>query len=255
MKLNYRWQNAHQPQNNLPIVFIHGLFGNLDNLGVLARDLQNRHDILQIDVRNHGLSPRSPEMNYTVMAEDVLALLDDLQLKQVIMIGHSMGGKIAMALSALMPDRIDRIVVIDIAPVDYQLRRHDQVFSAVKAVSAAGITQRAAAAVLMRDYLPEEGVIQFLLKSFQQGEWRFNVPALWDQYENIVGWQELPAWHGPILFIRGGNSPYLDDRYRDALLRQFPAAKAHVVAGAGHWVHAEKTEAVLRAIHRFLDTH
>ncbi|AUH01570.1 alpha/beta hydrolase [Prodigiosinella confusarubida] len=255
MKLNYRWQNAHQPQNNLPIVFIHGLFGNLDNLGVLARDLQNQHDILQIDVRNHGLSPRSPEMNYTVMAEDVLALLDDLQLKQVIMIGHSMGGKIAMALSALMPDRIDRIVVIDIAPVDYQLRRHDQVFSAVKAVSAAGITQRAAAAVLMRDYLPEEGVIQFLLKSFQQGEWRFNVPALWDQYENIVGWQELPAWHGPILFIRGGNSPYLDDRYRDALLRQFPAAKAHVVAGAGHWVHAEKTEAVLRAIHRFLDTH
>ncbi|WJY13914.1 esterase [Pectobacteriaceae bacterium CE90] len=255
MKLNYRWQNAHQPQNNLPIVFIHGLFGNLDNLGVLARDLQNQHDILQIDVRNHGLSPRSPEMNYTVMAEDVLALLDDLQLKQVIMIGHSMGGKIAMALSALMPDRIDRIVAIDIAPVDYQLRRHDQVFSAVKAVSAAGITQRAAAAVLMRDYLQEEGVIQFLLKSFQQGEWRFNVPALWDQYENIVGWQELPAWHGPILFIRGGNSPYLDDRYRDALLRQFPAAKAHVVAGAGHWVHAEKTEAVLRAIHRFLDTH
>ncbi|WJV55197.1 esterase [Prodigiosinella aquatilis] len=255
MKLNYRWQNAHQPQNNLPIVFIHGLFGNLDNLGVLARNLQNQHDILQIDVRNHGLSPRSPEMNYTVMAEDVLALLDDLQLKQVIMIGHSMGGKIAMALSALMPDRIDRIVAIDIAPVDYQLRRHDQVFSAVKAVSAAGITQRAAAAVLMRDYLQEEGVIQFLLKSFQQGEWRFNVPALWDQYENIVGWHELPAWHGPILFIRGGNSPYLDDRYRDALLRQFPAAKAHVVAGAGHWVHAEKTEAVLRAIHRFLDTH
>lgn len=254
MKLNYRWQNAQHPQDRLPVILIHGLFGNLDNLGVLARDLQKHHDTLQIDLRNHGLSPRAPEMNYPAMAQDVRELLDELGLERVILIGHSMGGKVSMALTGVLVGRIERIVAIDIAPVDYQVRRHDNVFAAIHAVNDSGVTQRSNAAEIMRDYLPgEEGVIQFLLKSFQQGEWRFNVPVLWDQYEHLVGWQDVPAWPGPILFIRGSESPYLDDRYRDTLLRQFPAAKAYVVSGASHWVHAEKPEAVLRAIHRFLD--
>lgn len=252
MKLNYRWQNAQLPQQQLPVILIHGLFGNLDNLGVLARDLQNQHDILQIDLRNHGLSPRDPSMQYQDMAQDVVDLLDELALDRVIVIGHSMGGKVAMALSALIPDRIDRIVAIDIAPVHYHSRRHDDIFAALRAVSAAGITQRTAAAELMRESIAEEGVIQFLLKSFSQGEWRFNVPVLWDQYDVISGWQEVPVWAHPILFIRGENSPYLDRRYRDALLRQFPGATAYAIAGAGHWVHAEKPKAVLRAIHRFM---
>jgi esterase len=104
----------------------------------------------------------------------------------------------------------------------------------------------------MREHLDEEGVVQFLLKSFVDGQWRFNVPALWDQYDNIVGWETVPAWQRPTLFIRGGNSPYVTDAYRDTLLAQFPQARAHVIAGAGHWVHAEKPDAVLRAIRRYL---
>lgn len=253
MKLNYRLQNAQQPTHALPIVLIHGLFGNLDNLGILARDLQKQHDVIQVDLRNHGLSPRTPEMNYPAMAGDVKALLDALTIDNAIIIGHSMGGKTAMALSALIPDRIEKIVAIDIAPVDYQLRRHDDVFAALRAVTAAGVTTRTEAATIMRHHLKEEGVVQFLLKSFQQGEWRFNVPVLWEQYEHIVGWETVPAWRKPILFIRGAASPYLDDRYRETLLQQFPNAKAHVIAGSGHWVHAEKPDAVLRAIHRFLE--
>lgn len=253
MKLNYRRHDARQPNGQLPVVLIHGLFGNLDNLGVLGRDLQNQHDVLQLDLRNHGLSPRSPQMTYPAMAQDVVELLYELNIERAIVIGHSMGGKVAMSLSALIPQRLAKLVVIDIAPVDYQTRGHDDVFAALRAVTDAGIASRTQAADLMRQYLKEEGVIQFLLKSFQQGEWRFNVPALWDQYENIVGWQDVPAWQGPVLFIRGENSPYLDDAYREAILRQFPMARAYVVSGAGHWVHAEKPEAVLRAIHRFLD--
>lgn len=105
----------------------------------------------------------------------------------------------------------------------------------------------------MRDYLQEEGVIQFLLKSFHNGEWRFNLPVLIERYEDITGWQDVPARPHPTLFIRGGLSPYVQDSYRTAIARQFPQARAHVVAGTGHWVHAEKPEAVLRAIHRFLD--
>ena len=250
MKLHY--QLLATESDALPVILIHGLFGNLDNLGVLARDLNQQHSVVKVDLRNHGLSPRSEVMTYPEMAQDLLTLLDDLQLEKVIVIGHSMGGKAAMALTAIAPQRVEKLIIIDVAPVDYQTRRHDEIFVALQAVSAAGITQRQQAAELMRGYLKEEGVIQFLLKSFVDGEWRFNVPVLWDQYPHIVGWETIPAWEHPALFIPGGNSPYVTEAYREQLLAQFPQARAHVIAGAGHWVHAEKPEAVLRAIRRYL---
>ncbi|MDM2778655.1 esterase [Citrobacter sp. Cpo142] len=253
MKLNIRAQSAQNLHNNSPIVLVHGLFGSLDNLGILARDLVVDHDIIQVDMRNHGLSPRSPEMNYPAMAQDLLDTLDAQQIEKATFIGHSMGGKAVMALTALAPDRIDRLVAIDIAPVDYQVRRHDAIFTAINAVTDAQVTSRQQAASVMRQHLHEEGVIQFLLKSFVDGEWRFNVPVLWDQYPHIVGWETIPAWEHPALFIPGGNSPYVTEAYREQLLAQFPQARAHVIAGAGHWVHAEKPEAVLRAIRRYLN--
>lgn len=106
-----------------------------------------------------------------------------------------------MALTALAPDRIDKLVAIDIAPVDYHVRRHDEIFAAINAVSESDAQTRQQAAAIMRQHLNEEGVIQFLLKSFVDGEWRFNVPVLWDQYPHIVGWEKIPAWDHPALFI------------------------------------------------------
>lgn len=252
MKLNVRAQSAQNLHNNSPIVLVHGLFGSLDNLGILARDLVVDHDILQVDMRNHGLSPRADEMTYPAMAQDLLDTLDANNIEKATVIGHSMGGKAVMALTALAPERIDRLVAIDIAPVDYHVRRHDEIFAAINAVTSASVATRQQAAVVMREYLKEEGVIQFLLKSFIDGAWRFNVPVLWQQYPHIVGWETIPAWEHPALFIPGGNSPYVTEAYRADLLAQFPQAKAHVIAGAGHWVHAEKPDAVLRAIRRYL---
>lgn len=253
MKLNIRAQSAQNLHNNSPIVLVHGLFGSLDNLGVLARDLVNDHDIIQVDMRNHGLSPRDPVMNYPAMAQDLLDTLDAQHIEKATFIGHSMGGKAVMALSALAPDRIERLVAIDIAPVDYHVRRHDEIFAAINAVTASEAKTRQQAAAVMREHINEEGVIQFLLKSYVDGEWRFNVPVLWEQYPHIVGWEAIPAWDHPALFIPGGNSPYVTEAYRADLLAQFPQARAHVIAGAGHWVHAEKPEAVLRAIRRYLN--
>ena len=252
MKLNFRAQTAQNLHNNSPIVLVHGLFGSLDNLGILARDLLADHDVIQVDMRNHGLSPRSDDMSYPAMAQDLLDTLDANQIEKATFIGHSMGGKAVMALTARAPERIDRLVAIDIAPVDYHVRRHDEIFAAINAVTSAGVSTRQQAAPVMREYLHEEGVIQFLLKSFVDGAWRFNVPVLWEQYPHIVGWETIPAWEHPALFIPGGNSPYVTEAYRDDLLAQFPQAKAHVIAGAGHWVHAEKPDAVLRAIRRYL---
>ncbi|PIJ48855.1 alpha/beta hydrolase [Erwinia sp. OLTSP20] len=251
MNLNVRLLTNQSDAAPRPLLLIHGLFGNLDNLGVLARDLQHQRQIVLVDVRNHGHSACADEMSYRAMAGDLIDTLDQLHIAEVDVIGHSMGGKIAMALTALAPQRVGQLAVLDIAPVAYQQRHHDAIFAALRAVTEAGITSRSDASTLMRGFVEEEGVIQFLLKSFDRGQWRFNVDALWRNYPTLIGWQPVPAWHGPALFIRGDRSAYLSDDYRDTLLSQFPAARAHVIAGAGHWLHAEKPQAVLRALRRF----
>lgn len=114
-----------------------------------------------------------------------------------------------MAFTALAPERIDKLVAIDIAPVNYHVRRHDEIFAAINAVTDAGVTTRQQAAAVMREHINEEGVIQFLLKSFVDGKWRFNVPALWDQYPYIVGWETVPARNHLLSLSHGGNSPML----------------------------------------------
>lgn len=246
---------VHKPEksiSNSPIVLIHGLFGDLNNLGVLGRDLQHYFDTIQVDVRNHGDSFRDEQMSYQQMAQDIINLVKSLGYGSAILIGHSMGGKIAMAATALEPDFIDKIVAIDIAPVAYQVRRHDKIFAALDDVTKEQAKTRQEATAIMRNTINEDGVISFLLKSFKQGEWKFNLPALKSNYEKIIGWETVPAWDKPVLLIPGGNSPYVQAEHKDQIALQFPKAKAWVVADTGHWVHAEKPDYVLRAIHRFL---
>ena len=119
MKLHTRAQSAQHSHNASPIVLVHGLFGSLDNLGVLARELITDFDVIQVDMRNHGLSPRSDVMTYPAMAQDLIDTLDELSIDKATVIGHSMGGKAVMAATKIAPQRIDKLVAIDIAPVDY----------------------------------------------------------------------------------------------------------------------------------------
>lgn len=247
MKLNYRIQG-----NGQIIVLLHGLFGNLDNLGVLARDLQLDFQTLQIDLRNHGHSPHSNEINYHLMAEDILTLFNQLNIDNAVIVGHSMGGKVAMMLTEIAPERVSHLVIIDIAPIAYQERYHDDIFFALNAVTQSKVTQRTQAAEIMRTFSLQDDVIQFLLKSFHQGQWRFNVSALEQHYNEIIGWNEVNEWDKPIMFIRGERSPYIQDSYRSAIARQFPMARAYVAAGCGHWVHAEKPQLVIRIIRKLL---
>ncbi|VFS49313.1 Esterase ybfF [Budvicia aquatica] len=157
-----------------------------------------------------------------------------------------------MMLTELAAERIARLVIIDMAPVAYPERHHDDVFAALNAVTESKVTQRTQAAEIMRKSGLHEGVISFLLKSFNQGEWRFNVPALQQHYSDIIGWHEVSAWNKPVMFIRGELSPYIQDSYRPAIARQFPQARAYVAAGCGHWVHAEKPQQVIRVIRKML---
>lgn len=239
-----------------PVLLIHGLFGNLDNLNGVSRELVEHHDVIAVDVRNHGLSPRAETMSYQDMAADILALMDQLQLEQVAMVGHSMGGKIAMMAAQLAPERVSRLVAADIAPVAYRQARHDAVFQGLQAVIQQGAADRRQADSILARHIDEAGVRQFLLKSFVAGaepDWRFNLQALLDNYPDIIGWPEdHRRYDGPMLFIKGGNSDYLLPEYQPAVLAQFPAARVKVIPDTGHWLHAEKPRLFNRLVLDFL---
>lgn len=241
------------------VMLIHGLFGSLDNLGLLARALGEQCRVISVDLRNHGTSFHSDEMSYPQQAADVLALLDALALDQVSLVGHSMGGKVAMQLAKQAPTRVGKLVVADIAPVTYPHARHQNVFAGLNATLRQPVQSRSEAEALLAQYVEIPGVRQFLLKSFAKGEsgwgWRFNVPALERNYANIMGWpDDQTRFEGPAFFIKGGDSDYMQPPHTETVMAQFPAAKARVIAGTGHWLHAEKPVLFNKLVVDFLST-
>lgn len=239
------------------VVLIHGLFGNLDNLGLLSRDLVKDHQVLSMDLRNHGLSFHSDEHSYQTMANDIHRLITYLELTKVTLVGHSMGGKVAIKLASDHPEYVTKLVVLDMAPVAYKNRKHDNVFSGLNEVLTSHPTNRAEAVSLLAKHIEMDGVIQFLGKSLYRTDkgfiWRFNVRSIDANYWNILGWDPIPKTTIPTLFLKGANSDYLTQEHQPLIQTQFSNVKAHVIANTGHWLHAEKPQQVLRAIRRFLD--
>lgn len=240
-----------------PVVLIHGLFGALDNLKTLARHLSADHQVISIDVRNHGRSVHSDHMDYPAMVDDLINLLDHLGLPQVILVGHSMGGKIAMEMALLHPQRISQLVVADIAPVAYN-NRHDNVFAALNSIEPATLPNRQQALTALTDAGIDMGTAQFLLKNLvkaQQGfEWRFNLPALQANYQQILGApSQQGCYQGPTLFIKGGNSDYILAEHRPQIMGYFPNAKAKIIEGTGHWLHAEKPALFNKLVAAFIE--
>lgn len=251
MKLNYKLQGKGQP-----VVFLHGVFGSLDNLNQLAGGLVSEYLTLQVDLRNHGQSPWSDQISYPLMAQDVADLCRELQLKDIILIGHSMGGKVAMQLSQVIPYLIQKIVVIDIAPVKYNGSPNAIILRSLMYCLNNQITDRKQIMAVMREAGITDAICLFLLKSYKNQHWLFNLNAINDQYANICDWQIIPAnapCLKPILFIRGGNSVYLAEKYQNTIYAQFPHAEIVTISGAGHNVHAEKTQEVLQLLQDWLN--
>ncbi len=252
--LNFEFNQLKQPTTKPVLVFIHGLFGDMNNLGVIARAFADDYPILRVDLRNHGHSFHRDDMTYPLLAQDLLTLFEHLQLNKVILIGHSMGGKTAMSAAALRPDMVEKLVVIDIAPVRYGKHGHDSVFAGLFAVKQAQVQTRQQAKPILAQHIAQESVRQFMLKSFDAHSperFRFNLTALYANYANLMDWHAV-IFNRPTLFIKGGLSDYILPEYRDDITAQFPHAGAFTINGSGHWVHAEKPEAVIRAIRRFL---
>lgn len=239
-----------------PLVLIHGLFGSYDNLGVIARALQSHFQIINLDVRNHGRSAHADSMSYPELAADVIQTLDQLGFGQVAVLGHSMGGKIAMQLALSWPERVSKLILADISPVPNH-PRHQHILQGLTAVAEAGLQQRSQADQLLSQYIAELGVRQFLLKSLYKAEhslqWRFNLAALKAQYAHILQAPEANnCYPGPTLFIKGGDSDYIQASHQSEILRLFPAASAKIIQGTGHWLHAEKPTVFSKLVLDFL---
>ncbi|XOV77707.1 MAG: alpha/beta fold hydrolase [Aestuariibacter sp.] len=227
-----------------PLILMHGLFGSLENLGVIAKQLQQQFQVISIDLPDHGRSPHSNQFSYQQYAQSIVDTLDSLQIGECHLLGHSMGGKVAMTIALSNAKRVKKLLVADIAPVKYE-PRHDNVFKALTAVDLDNISSRTEADKQMAQYVEEIGVRQFLLKSLEKTDtgfrWRFNLNMLQRDYESLsAGMDSSNSFDKPTLFVKGGNSNYISEAHQQAILQLFPRANAKIINDTGHWLHAEK---------------
>jgi len=255
MKLNY----AQFSQSGPPLLILHGLFGNRRNWSWHARELARDFSVFALDLRNHGDSPHANTMSYPEMAADVLEFLDDIGLDEAYLLGHSMGGKVAMQLALANPQRVNRLLVVDIAPVAYGEERgdHENVFSGLLAMDLARLASRAEAERKLEPFVGEEAVRKFLVSNLVRGEeaafqWRFNLSALRDNYGRLrEGMQAGGSFQKPVLFIKGGESNYIQQQDWTVIQQYFPRARIKTVMGAGHWPHAAKPQVFYKLVRDF----
>ncbi|MCW8886645.1 MAG: alpha/beta fold hydrolase [Motiliproteus sp.] len=252
MKLHYKVSGKGEP-----LVILHGLFGSLDNWRGQVKALSEHYQVYTVDLRNHGLSPWSSGMDYPSIRDDLVEFLDDHSLEQVLLLGHSMGGKAAMQLALDHPLRIRKLIVVDIAPVRYP-PGHNEVFQGLFNVDLKHVQSRKDADAALAEYVDEVGVRQFLLMNLYRDHnhfaWRMNLDGLNKAYDDIADAPESHHNHydGPTLFIKGGASDYIQESHRSKILHLFPKVKARVMDGVGHWPHAEKPAAFTKLVLRYL---
>ena len=230
-----------------PLIILHGLYGSGKNWSGHARWLAEHYRVISPDLRNHGRSPHADRMDYPAMAGDVLALMDRADCEQALVMGHSMGGKVAMTLALSQPARVSGLVVVDIAPVDYGPgeSEHDHILTALAAMDLDSLARRSDADHALQEAVPEALVRQFLLTNLErQGEhwgWRIPVATLQAALPDLADFPATDAtYDGPVLFLRGGESGYQHARYDAAIKHHFPQAQQVAIAGAGHWLHVEQ---------------
>lgn len=250
--------NYQQLGSGKDIILIHGLFGRLENLNMVAKALSESYRVTSVDVRNHGDSFHSELMDYPSMAKDIVVIMQHLAIESAIVLGHSMGGKIAMELALTYPERVDKLIVADIAPVEYP-PHHNQIIDGLKAIDLSSVKGRKDADKQLANYVDNLSVRQFLLGNLtsKNGQFVFkcDIENIDKNYPNIMRtYQGSNTYSGPTLFIKGANSDYILPEHRAEILRLFPQSRARVIQGAGHWLHAEKTIAFNRSVTSFLAT-
>jgi pimeloyl-ACP methyl ester carboxylesterase len=242
-----------------PVLILHGLLGSARNWSSFARRLGATHRVFALDLRNHGASPWSDQMSYDQMADDVRAFLARQGLLSAAVIGHSMGGKVAMRLALTHGQQVERLVVVDIAPVAYR-RNFNAYLEAMRDLDLSGINRRSDADALLADKVEDRGVRGFLLQNLASGEdglaWRVALQALSANMPEIMSFPEPRAgarYEGPALFVTGGRSDYVRPEHHAEILQLFPQARIETIPDIGHWVQAEAPDPFFELVGAFLE--
>ena len=230
------------------------------NWAGIAKALSKTHRVLTLDLRNHGASPWADAMTYPLMAADVAHLIETEFAGGVSVVGHSMGGKTAMALACERPNLVRRLAVVDIAPGPYD-HAFDDHLDAMLRMNTADLARRADAETILADAINDQQVAQFLSRNLKPADgggftWQINVQAISANMDDITDFPVFEAdqaYEGPTMFLSGGASDYVQPFHMSEIDRLFPDARTEVISGAGHWVHAEKPAEVTAALRTFLD--
>lgn len=233
-----------------PLVIAHGLFGSARNWGAIAKRLSADRQVIAVDMRNHAESPWDDVHGYPEMADDLAGAIPG----RAHVLGHSMGGKAAMMLALRHPDKVDRLVVADIAPVAYG---HTQLHlvDAMEALDLSGVATRGDADRALAETVDDRGVRAFLLQSLdvKAKRWRLNLGALRAEMPNVLGFPDVSGvFEGPTLFLSGAASDYVRPEHRAPIKALFPAARFAKIPGAGHWLHADKPREFSATVAAFL---
>ncbi len=242
-----------------PLLILHGFLGMSDNWKTIGSKLAEEKDfqVHLIDQRNHGKSPHSSGHSYELMAEDIKEYCEQHSLSNIILMGHSMGGKTAMLAAAKYPNLVEKLIVVDIAPKYYE-PHHQQILDGLTALEDADLESRQEADKLLSEFISEKPIRLFLLKNLNrksEGTYclKVNLKALKNNIEEVgKGLPQDKTFKGPTLFIKGANSNYIKEEDKPGIEKQFPEVEFKEIANAGHWVHAEKMNDFYKTVVNFL---
>ena len=255
MKLFYRHFGEGQP-----LIILHGLFGISDNWVSIARRLGEHYEVFVIDQRNHGQSPHSSTFNYFAMVDDLLEFMDDHQIVNPILIGHSMGGKVAMNFALEHPQKVHRLISVDMSVRAYPARlQHMEIIEAMLAVDFEKVHSRGEVELQIAPAIQSERIKMFVMKNLyrinsHRFAWRINIKDIDANLENVfVGVESPYQFEKPSLFIKGELSDYILQEDYKLIKQKFPQAEFTTIKGASHWVHAEKPKELCAVLSKFLE--
>ncbi|CAN0398862.1 unnamed protein product [Discosporangium mesarthrocarpum] len=240
-----------------PLIVLHGLFGSARNWAGHARSLAETHHVYALDLRNHGSSERAMTMTYEEMADDVAGFIAEHGIADPVVMGHSMGGKVAMQLALTEPAMIRALIVVDIAPVSYG---HDMLdyIAAMQMLDLSGEQRRSELEEELRGEVDDPGISAFLMTNLERAnggfQWRINLTAISAGMSAISAFSPPPGagYDKPAVFIAGSESSYIRDSHRDRISELFPKSRTVTIKDANHWVHADQPEAFLKTVNAFL---